>query len=131
VAGQNYQGRLVVVTNGGIAEVPVRLDLAARPFVKAPYQGATSPRDIAQRMKANPRPAVALLENGDVARWFESNGWVYPIAGAMAPGLAAVQQFFEELGLARPPALEVSDRPVLLHLPGARGPPRPGHPARH
>ena len=84
--GQNYSGKLVVVTNGGVAEVPIRLDLVARSFARAPYQGATDPRDLARRMRDNPRPAVALLESGEIARWFESNGWAYPIAGACARG---------------------------------------------
>src|SRR5262245_2287664 len=46
VVGQNYSGKLVVVTNGGVAEVPIRLDLAARPFARAPYQGAASPHEL-------------------------------------------------------------------------------------
>ena len=61
VGGQKYTGRLTVITNGGIAEIPVRLDLAAVPFAQPPYKGAGTPRELAQRMLANPKPAVALL----------------------------------------------------------------------
>ncbi|MFO0877848.1 MAG: hypothetical protein U0840_10880 [Gemmataceae bacterium] len=110
VVGQNYSGKLVVVSNGGIAEVPVRLELTARPFLRPPYQGAQSPQDLARKMRDNPHPAVPMLESGEIARWFRSNGWTYPIAGATAPGLASVQQFFEELGLARAPLIHVSQQ---------------------
>lgn len=108
IVGQNYAGKLVVVTNGGVAEVPVRLDLAARPFPHSPYHGAQSPHELARKMRDNPHPAVALLHSDDVVDWFAANGWAYPIAGTPAPGLAAVQQFFEELGLARAPRITLS-----------------------
>jgi hypothetical protein len=108
--GQNYSGKLVVVTNGGVAELPIRLDLIPRPFPRQPYQGASDPRDLARKMRDNPHPGVALLESGEVARWFASNGWSYPIAGATAPGLAAVQQYFEELGLAKAPQIVISEQ---------------------
>jgi hypothetical protein len=114
VVGQNYSGKLVVVTNGGVAEVPVRLDLAAKPFPRVPYQGATTPHELARRMRDQPHPAVPMLESGEIARWFESNGWTYPIGGAPAPGLAAVQQFFEELGLARAPQISISQEEFVL-----------------
>ena len=114
VVGQNYAARLVVVTNGGVAEVPVRLDLAARPFAHPPYQGVATPRDLARRMRDAPQPAVALLESGEIARWFAANGWAYPVAGGTAPGLASVQQFFEELGLAKAPPISISDQEVRL-----------------
>ena len=32
VAGQTYSAKLTVISNGGIAELPVRLELAALPF---------------------------------------------------------------------------------------------------
>jgi hypothetical protein len=108
VVGQNYSGKLVVVTNGGVTEIPIRLDLSVRPFARAPYQGAQSPHDLARKMRDNPHPAVPMLESGEIARWFESNGWTYPIVGSTAPGLASVQQFFEELGLARAPQIQIS-----------------------
>lgn len=112
VVGQNYSARLVLVTSGGVAELPVRLDLVARPFPSPPYQGAASPHELARRMRDNPHPAVRLLETGEVARWFATNGWTYPIVGVPAPGLAAVQQFFEELGLARAPQILLPDQPL-------------------
>src|SRR5262249_33904191 len=71
--GQTYSGRLTAITNGGVLEVPVRLDLTATPFSEAPFQGATTPRELAQRMLTNPKKAVPLLESGVVARWFTAN----------------------------------------------------------
>jgi hypothetical protein len=114
IGGQTYTGRLTVITNGGIAEVPVRLDLAAAPFEHAPYKGASTPRGLAQRMLTNPKPAVALLESGEISRWFAANGWNYPVEGEPARGVAAVQQFFECLGLSKPPPLTLSDTEIRL-----------------
>jgi hypothetical protein len=63
-------------------------------------------------MRTNPKQAVPLLEGGEVARWFTLNGWTYPVAGTSARGVAAVQQFFECLGLSKPPAVQLSDEEV-------------------
>jgi hypothetical protein len=64
---------------------------------------------MAVLMRANPKPAIPLLENGTITRWFTANGWAYPVVGPTAPGMAAVQQFFEGLGLAKPPRLQLDD----------------------
>jgi hypothetical protein len=109
-APQTYSGKLTVITNGGIAEVGVRLDVVSVPFAHAPFQGAASPRQLAERMRTNPKQAVPLLENGDIARWFKANGWAYPVSGEPARGVAAVQQFFEGMGLSKPPPLQLSDQ---------------------
>ena len=114
-APQTYSARLQVITNGGIVEVPGRLDLASVPFPKPPFQGVTTPRELAERMRAQPKPAVPLLEAGDVERWFNSNGWAYPVQGPTARGVAAVQQFFEGMGLSKPPPLQLSESAVRLH----------------
>ena len=106
---QTYSARLTVITNGGIAEVPVRLDLTAVPFTQGPFKGASTPREMAEKMRKHPKAAAPLLENGEVARWFASNGWAYPVAGPPAPGVAAVQQFFECMGLSKPPPLHLSE----------------------
>jgi hypothetical protein len=108
-APQTYSGKLTVITNGGIAEVGVRLDVVSMPFAHAPFQGAASPRQIAERMRAHPKQAVPLLENGEIARWFKANGWNFPVPGQPARGVAAVQQFFECMGLSKPPPLQLSD----------------------
>jgi len=109
-APQTYSGKLTVITNGGISEVAVRLDVASVPFARPPFQGAASPRQIAERMRGNPKQAVPLLENGEIAQWFQVNGWAYPVSGPPARGIAAVQQFFECMGLSKPPPLQLSDQ---------------------
>jgi hypothetical protein len=111
-APHSYSATLTVVSNGGVVEVPVRLDVAAIPFGKAPLQGAMNPRDLAARMRSNPKAAVPLLEGGEIAAWFEMNGWTYPVPGAPARGVAAVQQFFEHMGLSKPPKITIVE-PVL------------------
>ena len=102
---KTYGGKLTVITNGGIAEVPVRLDVGALPFPRPPFQGAGSARALAERMRQQPKQAVPLLENGDIARWFAANGWTYPVQGPTARGVAGVQQFFEGMGLSKPPTV--------------------------
>jgi hypothetical protein len=102
---RSYSGKLTVITNGGIVEVPVRLDVTAHPFPRPPFQGIGSPREMAEQMKIQPKQAVPLLESGDIARWFAANGWTYPVQGPTAKGVAAVQQFFEGMGLSRPPVV--------------------------
>ena len=133
-APATYSARLTVITNGGIAEVPVRLDLGTSPFAAGPFKGAASPREIAERMRTNPRAAVPLLESGEVQRWFAANGWNYPVRGVPAQGVAAVQQFFEAMGLSKPPpvhlaeaeihclcvAPEVATRQVVLRTPAKK-----------
>ncbi|HTU92657.1 MAG TPA: hypothetical protein VMF69_21430 [Gemmataceae bacterium] len=109
-APQTYSGKLTVITNGGISEVAVRMDVTSVPFAQAPFQGASSPRQLAERMRANPKQAVPLLENGEIAQWFQINGWTYPVSGPPARGVAAVQQFFEGMGLSKPPPLQLSEQ---------------------
>ena len=49
-----------------------------------------------------------------MARWFTANGWVYPVPSSTARGVAAVQQFFEGMGLSKPPPLALSETEVRL-----------------
>ena len=62
---------LTLITNGGIVEVPVYLELTAIPFAQAPFQRVVTPRQLAERMRAHPKAAIPLLESGAVARWFD------------------------------------------------------------
>lgn len=111
-AAQTYGGKLTVITNGGVVEVPVRMDLVAQPFPRPPFQGAKTPRDMAERMRTQPKAAVPLLENGEIARWFAANGWKFPVRGAAARGVAGIQQFFEAMGLSKPPQVQVNQPEV-------------------
>jgi hypothetical protein len=113
-AGQTYAGKLTVITNGGVAEVPVRMEVGARPFPRPPFAGARNPRELAERMKRKPHAAAPLLEAGEVQRWFVANGWHYPAQGPSATGVAAVQQFFEAMGWTRPPVVRISEPEVRM-----------------
>lgn len=119
-AGQQYAATLAVMTNGGTAEVPVTFELEAIPFTQGVLQGCHNPKDLAARMKDAPKQVAPHLEKGDIERWFVQNGWHYPIQGPLAQGVAAVQQFFEGMGLSKPPTLTVTPATVVLTgKPGA------------
>ena len=114
------EGRLVVETNGGTALVLIRVEVPCQPFPLGVLAGATTPRELAKKAKASPKEAALLFDGGAVRQWYEANGWKYPIRGAAAPGLAGVQQFFETLGLAKPPRVVSGERSVqLIGEPGA------------
>jgi hypothetical protein len=107
-AGQAYGARLTVITNGGAVEVAARLELAAHPFQQAPFQGVRAKREMAERMIRQRKAAAQVLEGGAIGKWFELNGWNFPVRGTPAKGVAGVQQFFECLGLSRPPVVQLS-----------------------
>ena len=111
---QRVVGRLTVATNGGEAVVEVVAQVPPVPFAEGALAGSTTPREIAAKAKANPRAAAALFSSGAVARWYAANGWTYPVEGEAADGLAAVQQFFDALGLTAPPRLTLSEQAVSL-----------------
>jgi hypothetical protein len=105
-------GEIIVDTNGGSVTVPVRIEVPIRPFPEGVYAndvlaGVRSPRELAARAKGFPNEAGLLFEQGAVKAWYASNGWTYPIEGADGLGAGAVQQFFETLGLTKPPRLEI------------------------
>lgn len=116
-AAQAYLGKLIVVTNGGIVEVPVGFDVVAKPFPQVPFQGARTPRELAERMRLQPKSAGPILEGNEVPRWFAANGWKYPVMGTPAKGVAGVQQFFEAMGLSKPPPLKLSQTEVRFVVP--------------
>jgi hypothetical protein len=111
---QGMTGRLVIDSNGGTQTVLVRVEVPATPFPAGVLAGATTPRQLAEKARAVPRDAAIHFEDGSVARWYEANGWTYPVQGPPAAGLGAVQQFFEALGLAKPPRVEVGEPVVSL-----------------
>lgn len=118
-AGQRYAATLTLITNGGAAELPITLDVAPLPFPEPPLQGATTPKELATAMKEAPKPASVLLESGQIERWFSANGWRYPVVGTLAKGVAAVQQFFEAMGLSKPPPLTLVPDHVELAVENA------------
>jgi hypothetical protein len=116
---QPAEGKLIVSCSGGSAIVNVRVEVPVVPFPDGPLAGATSPRQLASKAKADPKKAAPYFEKGAVATWYENNGWTYPVQGPSSSGLGAIQQFFEALGLVTPPKVEISERSV--HLYGSPG----------
>ncbi len=115
------EARLVIESNGGSATVVVRADVPIQAFPAGVLGGCRSPRQVAEKAKANPKEAAPLFENGAVADWYKMNGWKYPVQGPAASGLGAVQQFFEALGLTPPPKVEINCRKIDLEGgPGER-----------
>ncbi|HEY1858855.1 MAG TPA: hypothetical protein VGG61_00780, partial [Gemmataceae bacterium] len=108
------EGRLLVDSNGGVDTVVIRADVPPKPFPTGVLAGARSPRQLAEKARQAPKDAAAFFESGAVARWYKDNGWTYPVSGPAFRGAAAVQQFFEVLGLASPPKVELSERHITL-----------------
>jgi hypothetical protein len=113
-AQKPIEGRLSIESNGGTASVVVRLEVPIKPFPEGVLAGASTPRQVAEKAKAHPKPAGVLFEKGAVVRWYEDNGWTYPVQGPAATGIGAVQQFFEALGLVTPPKVEISEERIAL-----------------
>jgi Mg-chelatase subunit ChlD len=107
-------GRLTIVSSGGSAVIEVRAEAPPIPFAAGVLAGSRTPRQLAEKARAAPRESARLFESGAVARWYADNGWTYPIETDSATGLAAVQQFFDALGLSTPPALQLSEPAVAL-----------------
>jgi len=112
-------GKLIVDTNGGVVEIPVRVQVPVKPFPDGVLGGAKTPRQVAEKAKASPKEAAGLFANGAVADWYASNGWTYPVQGPSATGIGAVQQFFEALGLVAAPKVTISTQ--SLQFRGAPG----------
>jgi len=108
------EAELLVESNGGQVTIPVTAAVPVKAFAEGVLAGASSPRDLVQKARAAPQAAAPLFENGAVARWYQANGWRYPVRSAPAAGIGAVQQYFEALGLLRPPKVELSEPAVAL-----------------
>ena len=126
VRGQNLrartkpqEGRIVLDTNAGKVTVLIRVEVPPVPFAGGVLAGSLSPRQLAEKAKANPAEAAPHFESGAVSRWFVANGLQYPVQGPTAPGMAGVQQFFEALGLAKPPKIDFAPSPI--HFSGDPG----------
>jgi hypothetical protein len=114
------EGEVVLESSGGTVTVVVRLMVDPVPFPDGVLAGALTPRQMAEKALTAPREAAALIENGAVARWYQANGWIYPVSAPAAAGRAAVQQLFEAIGLSRPPRVEVSEEVINISgNPGA------------
>jgi hypothetical protein len=109
------EGKLVIESNGGNVTLTIRAEVPVKPFADGVLAGAVSPRQVAEKALAQPKVAAPLFEKGAVAEWFTQNGWTYPVQGPSASGLGAVQQFFEALGLAKAPKVELGTVSISLN----------------
>jgi hypothetical protein len=122
VRGQNLrasrkplEGIIRIDSSGGSAALVVRAEVPVQPFPEGVLAGALSPRQVAERAKANPKQAAPYFASGAVARWYRANGWSYPASEPFPSGVAAVQQFFEAHRLSKPPKVDLSTLAVQLH----------------
>jgi hypothetical protein len=113
-AARPQVGEVVIKSNGGARSVHVRILVPVTPFPDGALMGAQTPRQLAEKARAAPHEAARFLENGSVARWYQCNGWIYPITGPAATGLAVVQQYFEALGFTTPTQVELRTTTVAL-----------------
>lgn len=104
------QAKITIETNGGSKDVVIAAEIPVIPFTRGCLAGAISPRKLASLAKINPKEAALLFENNSVQEWYKSNGWIYPVPGPAASGVAAVQQFFEALGLVEAPQVFLEPR---------------------
>jgi hypothetical protein len=115
--------QITIESSGGTKTVVVRAQVPVKAFPPGVLGGSKSPRQVAEKAKANPKEAAVLFERGDVRQWYKDNGWTYPVQGRDSSGLGAVQQFFEALGLTPAPKVDVSQRSIgLAGNPGQRLP---------
>jgi hypothetical protein len=113
------EGHLVIDSNGGTKSVTFKADVPITPYTEGLFAGAVTPRQIAEKAKANPKDAASYFERGDIAKWYAGNGWNYPVQGPIMSGMGSIQQFFEALGVAKAPKVEFE--PKTLDLSGAVG----------
>ncbi len=108
------EGEVRLETNGGTIVVPVRFEVPIEPFPEGVLAGATTPRQLAEKAAKAAKEAARLVESGAVQRWYQTNGWLYPVSGPPASGPAAVQQYFEALGVSSPPRVSLSEETIEL-----------------
>ncbi|MBI1829951.1 MAG: hypothetical protein HYR84_00710 [Planctomycetes bacterium] len=114
------EGHLTIDSNGGEPiTVTIRADVPITPYPDAPFAGAVTPRQICETAKKNVKQAIPLFERGDIALWYAKNGWKYPVQGPLMEGKGSIQQFFEALGVGKPPRVDFT--PKALDLAGAVG----------
>ncbi len=97
------EGHLVIDSNGGTITVTFKADVPIVPYAGGLFDGAITPRQVAEKAKAKPKEAAPYFEKGDVARWYAANGWAYPVQGPIMSGMGSIQQFFECSASPRPP----------------------------
>jgi hypothetical protein len=120
-SGKPLEAQIVVESSGGNATITVTADVPPVPFPPGALAGATTPRQVAEKAKTAPREAALLFEKGAIAAWYKDNGWDYPVKIPSASGIAAIQQFFEALGLTAAPKVKIEPTALKFKAkPGAK-----------
>ena len=115
------EGEIFLESNGGTFEIKVVASVPLHPFPEGCLAGARTPRELAEKAKKFPKDAGTLFASGAVGKWYQANGWIYPVDGPAHNGMAAVQQFFEALGLSKPPKVFIAEPWIELKgKPGAK-----------
>lgn len=95
--------KVKISSSGGKSEILIKAELPVVPFPDGVLAGSLTPRQIAEKAKLKPKEAAIQFENGQVAAWYQTNGWSFPVQGPVARGMGAIQQYFEALGLTSAP----------------------------
>ena len=104
------EASLLVESNTGPVTVKVRCEKPVTPFPAGPLGGCKTPKQVAEKAQASPKEVAPLFEAGEVEKWYAGNGWQYPVVVPAASGIAAIQQFFEALGVTKAPKVEISQK---------------------
>ncbi len=80
-AAKPLEATLLVESNAGTFKLKVIATVPIVPFADGVLAGARSPREVAEKAKNAPKQAAPLFENGAVERWYQANGWTYPVQG--------------------------------------------------
>ncbi len=115
------EARLVIASNGGKETIVVRAEVPVTPFPSGVLGSSNSPRELAMKAKKHIKEAAPCFERGEVEQWYRTNGWNYPVQGPVFSGIHAIQQFFEALGLVKPPPVEIDTQTITWSAnPGER-----------
>lgn len=114
VGSQPQVGQIHIETNAGAHIVTVQALVPVVPFPTGVLAGARTPRDLVSMSRFNAAAAAPLFENGTVAQWYRDNGMTYPVLGPAMTGVHAIQQFYEALGVAQAPQVQLATPCVVL-----------------
>src|SRR5262249_38929859 len=81
------EARILIESNGGTIPVLLKAEKPVKAFPTGKLEGAKTPREIAKKAMEAAKEVGPLFESGEVERWYQSNGWIYPVKTPAASGL--------------------------------------------